>query len=86
MMANKKLYIGTIEVTFADGTASDVRIYKSGRTIWIDDHIVHPSNRSSFEGVVHEIEVITDKRIMNWDWKTFGPDYDKLEFRKYKTP
>ncbi len=60
-MTSKKLYIGNIEVTFADGTSSDIRIHKCGRTIWINDHIVHPSNRNSFEGVIHEIGVITNK-------------------------
>ena len=84
-MTSKRLYIGIIEVTFADGTSFDVRIYKSGRTIWINEHIVHPSNRNSFEGVIHEIGVITNKRIEKWEWKVFGSDYNKLKFRKYKT-
>jgi len=77
-MTSKKLYIGNIEVTFADGTSSDVRIYKSGRNIWINNHIVHPSNRNSFEGVIYEIGVITNKRIERWEWKVFGSDYSKL--------
>lgn len=85
-MTSKKLYIGKIEVTFADGTTSDMRIYKSGRTIWINDHIVHPSNRNSVEGVIHEIGVITNKRIEKWEWKVLGPDYSKLQFRTYKRP
>ncbi len=83
-MTSKKLYIGKIEVTFADGTTSDIRIYKSGRTIWINDHIVHPLNGNSFEGVIHEISVITNKPIERWKWKEFGPDYSKLQFRTYK--
>jgi len=85
-MTSKKLYIGNTEVTFADGTSSDVRIYRSGRTIWINDHIVHPSNRNSFEGVIHEIGVITNKRIEKWEWKVFGSDYSKLQFKRYKRP
>jgi hypothetical protein len=85
-MSSKKLYIGRIEVTFADGTTSDVRIYKSGRNIWINDDIVHPMNRNSFDGVIHEISVIRNKRIEKWDWVAFGPDYDKLQFRRYRTP
>jgi len=85
-MTSRKLYIGNIEVTFADGTRSDVRIYKSGRTIWINDDVVHASNRNSFEGVIHEIEVLTNKRIQKWEWKVFGSDYSKLQFREYKRP
>ena len=85
-MSSEKFYIGKIEVTFADGTTSDVRIYKSGRNILINDHVVHPLNRNSFEGVIHEIGVITNKRIDKWEWKMFGPDYSKLQFRKYRTP
>ena len=77
-MTSRKLYIGNIEATFADGTSSDVRIHKSGRSIWINDHIVHPLNRSSLEGVIHEISVITNKRIEKWEWKVFGSDYSKL--------
>ena len=85
-MTAKKLYIGRIGVTFVDGVSSDVRIYKSGRTIWINDHIVHPSNRNSFEGVIHEIGIVTNKPIKEWEWKELGADYDKLQFRKYKRP
>ncbi len=85
-MIGKKLYIGKIAVTFSDGPTKEITIHKNGRTIWIDDHIVHPSNRNSFEGVIHEIGVITNKRIEKWEWKIFGPDYNKLKFRKYKIP
>lgn len=85
-MTGKKLYIGDIEVTFADGTTSDMQIYKSGRTIWINEHIVHPLNRNSFEGVIREVGVITNKRIEKWEWKVRGSDYSKLQFRTYKRP
>jgi len=83
-MSSKKLYIGKVSVTFVGGETIEKRIFKSGRNIWINDHIVHPMNRNSFDGVIHEIGVIHDKAIENWEWKEFGRDYDKLKFRRYK--
>jgi hypothetical protein len=84
-MSSKKLYIGKVSVTFVDGETIEKNIFKSGRTIWINDHIVHAMNRNSFDGVIDEISVIHNKAIEKWDWVSFGPDYDKLQFRNYKT-
>ncbi len=85
-MSSKKFYIGKISVTFAGGEIVEKRIYKSGRTIWLNDHIVHPMNRNSFGGVIDEIRVIHNKAIEKWEWVAFGPDYEKLQFRRYRTP
>ncbi|MFC2013123.1 hypothetical protein ACFLUE_02425 [Chloroflexota bacterium] len=84
-MSSKKLYIGKVSVTFTRGETVEKKIFKSGRTIWVNDHIVHPMNRDSFEGVINEISVIHDKAIEKWEWLESGPDYDKLQFRNYKT-
>ncbi len=84
-MSNKKYYIGKIAVTFAGGETSEKSIFKSGRTIWINDHIVHYSNRNSFEGILREISIIRNKPIDKWEWVAFGQDYEKLQFRNYKT-
>jgi hypothetical protein len=83
-MSSKKLYIGEVSVTFVGGETVEKSIFKSGRTIWINDHIVHPMNRNSFDGVIHEISVIHNKAIEKWEWKEFGRDYNKLQFRRYK--
>lgn len=80
-MTGKRLYIGQISVTFSDGQTKEITIQKSGRTIWINDHIVHPMNQNSLAGIIDEISVITNKRIETWEWKVFGPDYSKLQFR-----
>jgi hypothetical protein len=85
-MGSKKLYIGKGTATFVDKETQEVRIFKSGRTYWINDHIVHPMNRNSFDGIIDEIGVRAGKRVEKWDWIEFGRDYDKLEFRKYKSP
>ena len=85
-MLSKKLYIGKVSVTFVGSETVEKNIFKSGRTIWVNDHIVHPMNRNSFEGIIHEIGVIHNKAIEKWEWVAFGQDYDKLQFRKYKTP
>lgn len=85
-MSSKKLYIGKISVTFIGGETVEKSIFKSGRTIWVNDHIVHPMNRNSFNRVINEISVIHNKRIEKWEWIAFGPHYDKLKFRNYKTP
>ena len=85
-MSSKKLYIGKVSVTFVGGETVEKNIFKSGRTIWVNDHIVHPMNRNSFEGIIHEIGVIHNKAIEKWEWVAFGQDYNKLQFRKYKTP
>lgn len=84
-MSSKKLYIGKVSATFVGGKTVEKSIFKSGRTIWLNDHIVHPMNSNSFDGVIHEISVIHDKAIEKWEWVAFGPDYNKLQFRKYKT-
>lgn len=85
-MSSKKLYIGKVSVTFVGSETVEKNIFKSGRTIQVNDHIVHPMNRNSFEGIIHEIGVIHNKAIEKWEWVAFGQDYDKLQFRKYKTP
>jgi len=85
-MSSKKLYIGKVSVAFVDGETVEKNIFKSGRTIWVNDHIVHPMNRNSMDGIINEISVIHNKGIEKWEWVSFGPDYDKLQFREYRTP
>ena len=85
-MSSKKLYIGKISVTFVGGETVEKNIFKSGRTIWVNDHIVHPMNRNSFDGIIDEIKVVHNKPIEKWEWVAFSPDYEKLQFRNYKTP
>ncbi len=85
-MTSKKLYIGKIRVKYTGGNTSDIRIYKSGRTIWVNDQIVQGMNRNSFDGIIREIGVFANNSVDEWRWVEFGPDYGKLEFRKYKNP
>ena len=85
-MASKKFYIGKISVTFVGGETVEKSIFKSGRTIWVNDHIVHSMNRNSLNGVIHEISVIHYKAIEKWEWVERSSDYNRLQFRKYKTP
>jgi hypothetical protein len=85
-MSSKKLYIGKVSVTFVGGETVEKSIFKSGRAIWLNDHIVHPNNCNSFNGVIAEISVIHNKPIEKWDWVELGRDYSKLQFRNYKRP
>ena len=71
-------YIGTLEVTLSDGKTLDVHIRKKGRTIWINEQIVHPSNEGSFEGIIDEISIVYNSRVKEWKWKTYARH---LEFR-----
>ena len=79
-MGSKKEYIGTLEVKLANGKNLEVIIHKSGRTIWINDAIVHPSNRDSFEGIINEIGIIYNSAVREYDWKIYAKH---LEFRRY---
>ena len=89
-MASKELYIGQVEVTFVDSSTKDYLIYKSGKTISINNsinkHIVHASNQDSFTGVLREIEEITNKDLARnalgeyvFRWKIIGPDHHKFK-------
>jgi len=81
-MGSKKEYIGTLEVTLDNGKVLEIKVHKSGRTIWINDQIVHPSNRDSFDGIIHEIGIIHNTVVKEWKWKTYA---SPLKFRRYRT-
>ena len=80
-MSNKKEYIGRLLVKFRDEKTLEVTIHKSGRTIWINDQIVHASNRDSFDGVIHEIGVVYNMTVEDSEWLEIVRE---LKFRKYR--
>lgn len=80
-MGSKKEYIGRLLVKFGDKTTLAVTIHKSGRTIFINDKPVHASNRDSFDGVIHEIEVFCNMPVKDYEWLE---QIRELKFRKYK--
>ncbi|RJQ36633.1 MAG: hypothetical protein C4555_07155 [Dehalococcoidia bacterium] len=80
-MSRKKEYIGKLKVALSNNNTIEVKIHKSGRTIWINDQIVHASNRDSFDGVIHEIGVVYNMPVANWEWVE---SVRVLKFRKYK--
>jgi len=66
-MTKMNALIGYVRVTFSDGNIESIKISKSGRTIYINKDIVHPINRGSIDGVIHEISVLRNKPIEKWD-------------------
>jgi hypothetical protein len=56
-MASKKEYLYTLEGQDAMGGARTFRVYKKGRSRFIDEHLVHPSNRSD-KGIRKELELV----------------------------
>ena len=57
-----------------------MNIHKSGRTIYINDQIVHASNRDSLDNVIHEIGVVYNMPVENYKWLE---KVQELKFRKY---
>ncbi|MFH0846667.1 MAG: hypothetical protein V1894_01225 [Chloroflexota bacterium] len=67
-MSIKREYIGRISVKLANGRKLELSVYKSGRSIWLNEALV-PANRSfSWQGIDIEIGERNRSTVESRDW------------------
>lgn len=67
-MSSKKEFIGLLRLFLTTGEERRIYVHKYGRSIYLDQIIVHPSNQATEKGWVREYELCRDVTVKKYEF------------------